>query len=235
MSDFLAAAKWTDKTHPAPHQIAAWNQAWERTSPEHQKEFLELFRAAPAKKESPILGGKNPLSVPYYSQRDSAVPGQAMRMCFSSSCAMLTAFLRPGSITGPNADDQYLKRVMQYGDSTDANAQLQALRSFGITARFITNGDFPDLERQIERGIPIPCGFLHHGSVANPSGGGHWLCVIGIKPDAIVANDPFGEMDLVAGSYPKTNGAGVVYSRKNWGPRWMPEGVRTGWANIAEP
>ena len=231
MSDFLSAARWTDKSHPAPHQVAAWNQAWERMSAEHRKEFLELFRAAPTAKPPAY---PNPLRVPYFSQRDSAVAGQAMRMCFSSSCAMLTAFLRPGSITGPNADDQYLKRVMQYGDSTDASAQLKALHSFGITARFITNGTFEDLERQVQRGIPIPCGFLHHGSVANPSGGGHWLCAIGTTPSHIIVNDPFGEMDVVGGTYPNPKGAGVSYSRKNWGPRWMAEGPRSGWAIIAE-
>jgi hypothetical protein len=231
MSDFLSAARWTDKTHPEPHQIAAWNQAWERMSAEHRKEFLALFRSAPATKPPAY---PNPLRVPYFSQRDSDVPGQAMRMCFSSSCAMLTAYLRPGSITGPNADDQYLKRVMQYGDSTDANAQIKALHSFGITARFITNGAFEDLERQIQRGIPIPCGFLHHGSVANPSGGGHWLCAVGITPSHVIVNDPFGEMDLAGGTYPSPKGAGVAYSRARWGPRWMAEGARSGWAIIAE-
>jgi hypothetical protein len=230
MSDFLSAARWTDKLHPAPHQVAAWNQAWEHMSAEHRKEFLELFRAAPTAKPSAY---PNPLRVPYFSQRDSAVAGQAMRMCFSSSCAMLTAFLRPGSITGPNADDQYLKRVMQYGDSTDASAQLKALKSFGITARFITNGSFEDLERQVQRGIPIPCGFLHHGTVAHPSGG-HWLCVIGTTPSHIIVNDPFGEMDLAGGGYPSPKGAGVAYSRARWGPRWMAENARSGWAIIAE-
>ena len=123
---------------------------------------------------------------------------------------------------------------MQYGDSTDANAQIKALHSFGITARFITNGAFEDLERQIQRGIPIPCGFLHHGSVANPSGGGHWLCAVGITPSHVIVNDPFGEMDLAGGTYPSPKGAGVAYSRARWGPRWMAEGARSGWAIIAE-
>lgn len=149
---------------------------------------------------------------------------------------MLTAYLRPGAITGPNADDQYLKRVMQYGDSTDASAQIKALHSFGITARLVTNADFADIERQIARCIPVPCGFLHHGSVAHPSGGGHWLCVIGISAsgNSVIVNDPFGEMDLVGGTYINSNGSGLSYSKANWGPRWMPEGPHTGWAIIAE-
>jgi GH24 family phage-related lysozyme (muramidase) len=187
---------------------------------------------APAPAKAP---NANPLKVPYYSQRDSAVSGQAQRMCFSSSCAMLTAYLRPGSITGPNADDQYLKRVQQYGDSTDANAQLKALASYGITARFVQNGDWADLERQISRGVPIPCGFLHHGLSTAPSGGGHWLTVIGLTPSAAIVNDPWGEMLVAQGTYTSSRGAGLAYSRKNWGPRWLVEGPRSGWAIIAEP
>lgn len=32
----------------------------------------------------------------YYVQTDSALPGQAHRMCFSSTCAMAVKYLRPG-------------------------------------------------------------------------------------------------------------------------------------------
>lgn len=47
MSDFLSAAKWTDKKYPEPHQIAAWNWAWAQFTKEKQAEFLDMFRAAP--------------------------------------------------------------------------------------------------------------------------------------------------------------------------------------------
>jgi GH24 family phage-related lysozyme (muramidase) len=55
MSNFLTAAKWTEKQNPQPHQIAAWNAAWEWLSAEQQAEFLELFRAAPAAPAAPWL------------------------------------------------------------------------------------------------------------------------------------------------------------------------------------
>ena len=177
----------------------------------------------------------NPLRVPYYSQRDSAITGQAMRMCFSSSCAMLVAALRPDALKGANGDDQYLKRVMQFGDSTDPTAQLRALRSYGITATFTQSAGFADIERQILKGVPVPCGYLHHGTSAAPSGGGHWLTVIGFTNSAVIVNDPFGEMDVAHGGYLSTKGRGIGYSRKNWGPRWMVEGPGTGWAIIANP
>lgn len=198
---------------------------------------VALFCDAP-KLQSPAQqqGNKGgPLRVPYFSQRDSQVAGQANRMCFSSSCAMLTAYLRPGSISGPNADDQYLKRVQQYGDSTDAQAQLKALGSFGIQARFVQTASWDDLDRQIARGVPVPCGFLHHGTSSHPSGSGHWLAVIGITAGHVLVNDPFGELDVVSGTYLNSKGAGLAYSRRNWGPRWLVEGPRSGWAIIAEP
>ena len=55
MSDFLSAARWTDKQHPESHQIAAWNYAWALLTKEQQKEFLELFRAAPEQKPSAFV------------------------------------------------------------------------------------------------------------------------------------------------------------------------------------
>jgi GH24 family phage-related lysozyme (muramidase) len=181
----------------------------------------------PTAPSSPVL------RVPYYSQRDSATD-QALRMCFSSSCAMLLASLKPGAISGPNADDQYLKRVQQYGDSTDASAQIKALASYGVKAQLMQNCDWVYLERQIKAGIPVPCGYLHKGSVSKPSGG-HWLCVIGLTPSHVIVNDPYGEMDVINGTYISSKGAGIAYSRKNWGPRWLVEGPASGWAIIAQP
>ena len=207
------------------------------TDPSYAEKLIALMneQSPIARLTSPTVKG-NPLKVPYFSQRDSNEPGQAMRMCFSSSCAMLVATLRPGAITGPNADDQYLLRVQSFGDTTDASAQLRALRSYGITAKFTQNAGFIDIERQIMRGVPVPCGFLHHGTSANPTGGGHWLIVTGFTAASVLVNDPFGELDNINGTYLNSKGAGLAYSRKHWGPRWQVEGGgNTGWAILAEP
>lgn len=206
------------------------------TAPDYAERLIELMNEnAPVSRLPGPTPHPNPLRVPYYSQRDSAVPGQAMRMCFSSSCAMLVSALRPGAITGPNADDQYLQRVRQFGDTTDATAQLRALRSYGITARFTQEADWGDIERQIMRGVPVPAGFLHHGSSSAPIGGGHWLTVIGFTKTAVIVNDPFGEMDVFNGGYVSSKGAGLAYSKRNWGPRWMADGPSSGWAILADP
>jgi GH24 family phage-related lysozyme (muramidase) len=179
-------------------------------------------------------GYGNPLQVPWYSQMDSADRSQAARMCFSSSCAMLLQYLKPGTLRGGNGDDQYLKRVMSYGDTTDPTAQVRALSSFGIRARFTKVAGFAELEQQINRGVPVPCGFLHRGPVSAPSGGGHWLIVVGYTKDHLVVHDPFGEADLVSGRTIGGVARFMKYSRRNFGPRWEVEGSRTGWAIIAE-
>lgn len=52
MSDFLQAARFTDRMNPLPHQDAAWNYAWQCLSHDQQAEFLDIFRAAvPSKAE----------------------------------------------------------------------------------------------------------------------------------------------------------------------------------------
>jgi GH24 family phage-related lysozyme (muramidase) len=178
-------------------------------------------------------GFGNPLQVPFYQQLDSSTD-QARRMCFSSSCAMLLEYLKPGTLKGPNGDDQYLRRVQQYGDTTDAKAQVRALSSYGIKARFVTNATFATLEQQIAKGVPTPCGYLHRGPVTAPAGGGHWLCVVGHTPDAVIVHDPLGEADLINGTTFNKSARFARYSRKNFGRRWEVEGPGTGWAILAE-
>ena len=175
----------------------------------------------------------NPLSVPWFSQLDSSTD-QARRMCFSSSCAMLLAFLRPGVLSGANGDDQYLQRVRRYGDTTDPEAQLQALASYGIEAEFTQKASFRKIEAQMAAGIPVPCGYLHRGPVEQPAGGGHWLIVVGHTPTHLIVHDPLGEADLVSGATIGGTARFCRYSRRNFGRRWMVEGEGSGWAVIAK-
>ena len=99
------------------------------------------------------------LVVPYFSQNDSTT-AQGPRMCFSSTCAMAAAHLRPGCLPGAGqADDRYLQRVLRHGDSTNASAQVAALAELGITARFRCDGRIEHLIAQLQRGIPIPVGW----------------------------------------------------------------------------
>lgn len=166
------------------------------------------------------------LDVPYYSQRDNKK--DPLRSCFSSACAMLLKYVKPNSIT---SDDEYMVTVYKYGDTTEPSAQVTALEQHGLNVAFRQDGGWSDIDSQLAKGFPIPIGVLHHGPVSKPSGGGHWLTIIGRNEDntAYVVNDPYGEMDLVNGGYQNSNGSHLLYSKKNLGPRWLVEGPGTGW------
>jgi GH24 family phage-related lysozyme (muramidase) len=219
----------------ASEELPRWNKADGRELAgltRRRAAELALFVGHPPLQQTAGFG--NPLQVPWYQQMDSADRSQAARMCFSSSCAMLLQYLKPGTLHGPNGDDQYLKRVQVYGDTTDPTAQIRALSSYGIKARFTKVAGFHQLEQQIAMGVPIPCGFLHRGPVSKPTGSGHWLIVVGHTSSDLIVHDPFGMADLVSGATIGGTARFARYSRRNFGPRWEVEGARTGWAIIAE-
>ena len=169
------------------------------------------------------------LSVPYFYQLDN-VSGTGYRECFSSRCAMISAYY--GLV---KSDDEYNAIRAKYGDTTNKDAQLAALHSLGLKAKFITNGNAALLENELRNGRPVAVGWLHQGNINYPTGGGHWTCCVGFTPDAFVHNDPNGEADMVNGGYVSNSasrGKGVKYSRKNWLRRWECDGNNTGWAII---
>jgi hypothetical protein len=155
-----------------------------------------------------------------------------MRTCFSSSCAMLLKTLKPNSI---KSDDQYISTVFKYGDTTSPSAQISALEDYGVSASFKQNCSWDAVEKLIQEGIPVPIGILHRGSVFHPTGGGHWIVVIGLNANKshLWVHDPFGELDLINGNYLNTKGDRKLYSKKNLTPRWQVEGPGSGWAIFA--
>jgi hypothetical protein len=172
------------------------------------------------------------LDVPYEYQLDNA-SGTGYRECFSSTCAMIARYY--GQV---DSDDEYNIIRARFGDTTDAQAQVKALRSLGFDARFRTDCSIATLEAEIDAGRPVAVGWLHHGPITAPRGGGHWTCVIGYTEDTIVHNDPNGEADMVNGGYVGNSaslGARIEYSRKNWQRRWEVDGACTGWAILVKP
>ena len=205
------------------HQIEAFDYLQDLLTTAELNEFARLYRAG--------SDSNRTLEVRYFYQLDSETP-QGFRMCFSSTNAMLVEYEHPGTLSSANGDDEYLARVEQYGDTTDSAAQVSALRSFGVECDFIMNGDWEDIEDQIAKGHPVPCGWLHLGHVNAPTGSGHWSLIVGLDGDDLIVHDPFGEAALISGGYVSkaiTAGRYVRYSRKNFGPRWMVEGSGTGW------
>ena len=223
-----------------------WNEIRMYAGETHQRVFLEaqpdrewwffpdhwkIINDTDLQEGPPKTDGEIKLVVPYFSQRDNKK--DPMRTCFSSSCAMLLATLDPDAIEG---DDEYIKEVYKYGDTTEASAQLATLKHFGVDARFIQNADWDLVESQLKKGIPVPMGVLHKGPVSNPTGGGHWICCVGVTADKtkLWVHDPFGEMDLISGGYISTDGKYRLYSKKNLGPRFLVEGPKSGWIILAK-
>ncbi len=174
------------------------------------------------------VGSKVLLNVRYFSQRDSATT-HALRMCFSSSCAMLAEYLKPGCLgSGDNLDDKYMTQyVFKYGDTTNPVAQIRALRDLGIEAALKQNLTPADVMAQLDKGIPVPVGFIHKGALGALYGDGHWAVITGYDTEkgVWIVNDPYGDCDLIYGGYPgSTNGAGLRYSFKNFNRRWSVDG-----------
>jgi hypothetical protein len=176
------------------------------------------------------------LNVPYEFQLNSDTP-QGRRMCFTSTCAMAAAFLKPDLFRAGDGqrDDQWLRVVNRFGDTTSSLAQIAALRSRGIDAVFRTDGSVQKILAALQEGLPVAVGWLHHGIVSAPRGGGHWSLVVGSSDQprpSLLFHDPNGEANLVGGGYVDngpTAGKFVLYSIKNWAPRWEVDGAGTGW------
>lgn len=206
------------------------------TDPNYAEKLIKLMdQYIPAIASKPKSKGESVnLPVPFFSQLDSNT-SQGYRMCFSSTCAMALDFLCPGLLQTSQKDDYYLKRVEQYGDTTDPYAQINALDSFGQSAEFRKDLDVAHIKTQLLRGYPVPIGVLHKGPVSAPTGGGHWILVVGMDDKNFLVNDPFGEMNLVNGGYVQhANGDHLKYSHKNLLPRWTVEGSCSGWGILID-
>jgi hypothetical protein len=185
---------------------------------------LEYSNTPPPPPEPPKPTFSNPLQMVWQSQNDN-LSGTGSRECFSSSMAMIAMF--HGKIGN---DDEYNKVRARFGDTTDPNAQLGALRSLGLTANYFQNGRSTDIEREINEGRPAGVGWLHHGPVSAPSGGGHWSVISGYTQDHWIHEDPNGVADMVNGGYTANwDGHKVKYTRRNFNPRWLVGGEGDGW------
>ena len=158
-------------------------------------------------------------------------------MCFSSTCAMAVKYLRPDALKGSNADDDYLKTVLRYGDTTQYTAQLKACQQYGVLATFYQNGTKEALLKELRAGYPVAVGILHKGHVSAPRGGGHWMLLIGDTGDKGIFHDPYGEMDNVNGGYQSVGpyGKNIHYTWANWLKRWEVEGRGSGWFMTFRP
>jgi hypothetical protein len=202
-------------------------------------DWVSTFRSKPqpSPDNKPILT----LAAPYFSQRKNY--REPERTCFSTACAMLLEYLRPGTLKatrGVQLTDSYLDYVFSIGDTTDASVQVRTLAHFGVQSRFVTNGTHAMLDAQLKKGVPIPVAILHHGPPTKPYGG-HWILIIGKVLDSkapggfwYVVNDPQGELNHANGTYADVSGKGLKYSKNILTTRWTVEGDGSGWAIVAQ-
>jgi len=150
---------------------------------------------------------------------------------------MAIKYLRPDALLGSNADDDYLRTVLKYGDTTQSTSQIKACQQYGVLASFYQKGTKQTLLNELKAGYPVAVGILHKGHVSNPVGGGHWMLLIGDDGEHGIFHDPYGEMDNVNGGYVTVGrgGKSVKYSWRNWLKRWEVEGKGTGWFMTFRP
>lgn len=209
------------------HQVKAFADLQKELTEDQLARFTTTWRSAI---QEPVDQGRSsfPLDVPYFYQRDSKT-GHGERMCQSSAIAMRIEQIDPGII---GDDDSYLRIVQRYGDTVSQSAHEAALSSLGLKYKFRQNGTESELCNLLDQGIAVPIGILHKGTVNHPSGGGHWITLIGYTPTHFYVNDPFGELDLVNGGYPKrgpVDGKCVKYTRQNLMKRWLIRSKSDGW------
>ena len=213
-----------------PHQLAAFSALDQALSPEQRQTFTADWRAkgSPAA-APPAAKPTNPLTgFPWFPQLDNGPEG--WRQCQTSSIAMCLAYLGVGNIKD---DLDYLQVVRRYGDTTSQTAHQLALKALGVRARFVINCSASQAQGELKAGLPLCMGILHKGHVSQPGGGGHWVVAYGFDARHFVVNDPYGELDLVNGTWVRTggnSGKGLRYSYKNLNPRWQAEGAGSGWA-----
>lgn len=164
------------------------------------------------------------IPVRFQSQLDNR-SGQGWRECFTSSAAMLAIYW--GAIA---SDDDFSRIRQRFGDTTEAAAQVRALRALGLQAHFWTNGSRAEIEKEVRMGRPVAVGWLHKGPLSRPHGG-HWSVVVGLDgQNHFRMHDPAGEPLLSTGGHRSaSSGAAVLCSWAGFLPRWEVEGPATGW------
>ncbi|MBF2090877.1 MAG: C39 family peptidase [Synechococcales cyanobacterium K44_A2020_017] len=167
---------------------------------------------------------KKPLAVPYFSQRDNYI--ESWRTCNSSACAMAARFLGAAIAN----DNDYLRKVVALGDTTDHAVQTRVLQSYGIRSAFHYNLDYEDLDRSLDQGKPIVIGILHRGPITAPSGG-HMIVVVGQYDAGYVCHDPYGS---VHDGYSGRGGQFEKYSRELLNARWLTHRRKNGWGRLFE-
>lgn len=164
---------------------------------------------------------------PYFYQQDNGPEG--WRQCQTSTIAMCLKYL---DVPGINDDIDYLKIVNKYGDTTHRDPHYKALAELKVHAKFTLSANEQDIKDEIDKGLPVVAGILHHGAVSKPTGTGHFIVITGYNKTHWLVQDPYGELDVVNGGWAArgaADGKNVRYSFRNLNPRLFVGGGANGW------
>jgi hypothetical protein len=148
---------------------------------------------------------------------------------------MLAERVKPGCLGGhANADYlTYYKLVTKHGDTTNAAAQVAALKELGITARLVTTGDQALITEQVSRWGGLALGYIHRGRLGalDPACSGHWCFCYAADAATQWIHDPYLQPDLIRGGFiTGKSGRAVRCTREGFGRRWELIRTSTGWS-----
>jgi GH24 family phage-related lysozyme (muramidase) len=178
------------------------------------------------------------LPVKYRRQTDNEdydIFGPGERQCNLTSNTMLADFLLDGELTHrasneglQEAESAYMRVLVNYGDTTDNDAQTQALKKLGIESYFSYSLSSEDLLNSLKAGIPVVLGVAYKT-------GGHICLLVGHDPEKRnwLIHDPFGTRHGYSDSYDKGIGGEYdSYSYTIMQKVYWDQGREAGWGRI---
>lgn len=161
---------------------------------------------------------------PFWPQTDNFT--QPDRTCNSSATAMA---LKALGYPVPS-DDDFLRRVLKLGDSTDHGVVNAVCRQYGANPVWSIEMTFAQLDAELAAGRPVVIAILHRGLEHMPTGG-HVICVWAKVSTGYRCHDPYGSLhDGYTSSV--TNGKGVIYTFEQLRARWTVEGDGSGYGRV---
>ncbi len=165
----------------------------------------------------------------FFNQRDNYTMPD--RTCNSTANAMYLLSFRPwllwndGDSNSTNNDNEFLRRVLSYGDTIYHENQTKALAFYGLKTRWNTNKDERVLRQLCTGRIPSTVNILHRGSAPNYRGG-HIITVYGFDDvtKEYLYHDPYGSIKT---NYQRgSNGRNNRMAQSEFMARWQG-GYRT--------
>jgi len=177
------------------------------------------------------------LNVAYCSQlnNDPDIFGPGWRQCNTTSNTMLADYLLQGELTKkakeqdfPEPESVYMRVVCKYGDTTDHDAQTQALKELGIESYFSYTLSAKDVLTSLQAKIPVVVGFAYKSS-------GHICVIVGHDPanKTWLVHDPYGTRHGASDSYDVgVGGPFDPYSYDVMQQIFWDQGGESGWGRV---